>query len=114
MRMPIPVTSKPRTLRTTVQWVRGTIALWRDASCSSLISTSAGLTKRHSHHCKRRRLYSVMCRAGAENEVYEDDGTLKPHSFFKYDSRGNVVEGRQEGPFAALLRFEYQYDDLRC
>jgi hypothetical protein len=48
----------------------------------------------------------------SQRELFEEDGSLKRRSSFKYDSHGNVTEEtRTEGPMESFLLYDYRYDD---
>jgi hypothetical protein len=59
-----------------------------------------------------RLMYRYVDSRVSERELFEEDGSLKRRSSFKYDSHGNVTEEtRTDGPMESLLRYEYRYDD---
>lgn len=59
-----------------------------------------------------RVVYQYVDGRVAEQTTFEEDGSVKRRSAFKYDVRGNVSEeARTEGMGDSLLRFEYRYDD---
>ena len=59
-----------------------------------------------------RLVYRYVDGHVSERELFEEDGSLKRRSSFKYDSHGNMTdETRIDGPMESLLRYDYRYDD---
>jgi len=59
-----------------------------------------------------REVYRYVEDRVSERELYEENGTLKRKSSFKYDGHGNVAEEtRTDGPRKSLFQYEYRYDD---
>jgi hypothetical protein len=77
-------------------------------------SGRAGLDVRREPPDEQRldEVVNLLSVCTAERELFEENGSLKWRSSFKYDSHGNVTEEtRTEGPMESLLRYDYRSED---
>ena len=59
-----------------------------------------------------RLVYRYVDGRVSERQLFEENGSLKRRSSFKYDNHGNVAEERRtDGSMESLFRYEYRYDD---